>query len=149
MLQRRSIETRSNSSNPLLAPKPTAPSLAPPEAIIENQLKNIQTSNQPFPTVSNANLPTIRASDKIQSKTKDLTETQPLEAHAVPSVAPAPNTTPVKPAPPMPPAPPVPPVPAPVAVPPAPPAPPSPPETDASFTTPPGLPTPPSPPAPP
>ena len=91
MLQRRSIETRSNSSNPLLAPKPTAPSLAPPEAIIENQLKNIQTSNQPFPTVSNANLPTIRASDKIQSKTKDLTETQPVEAHAVPSVAPAPD----------------------------------------------------------
>ncbi len=91
MLQRRSIEPRTNSSNPLLVPKPTAPALSEPAAIIENQLKNTQTANQPTPTVSIANLSTIRVSDKIQSRTKELPKIQPVEAQTEPAAAPAPN----------------------------------------------------------
>jgi len=87
MLERRSIEPRTNSPNPLMVPNPTAPSPAAPEAITANHLKHIQSGNQPIPTVSLANLPTIHASGKIHSTTQDLSENRAVKENPQPSAA--------------------------------------------------------------
>ena len=85
MLQRRSIESPVQSTNPLRIPNATPPSLDAPKKIIENQLKNIQSANQPIPSISLSNLLTIRPPEKIQSKPRESTESRPIVATPEPS----------------------------------------------------------------
>jgi hypothetical protein len=89
MLRRRSIESQVQSTKPLLVPNALPPSLDTPKQMIENQLKNIPIANQPIPTVSSSNLATIFATEKIQSKPRERTESPTIVATPEPSAAPA------------------------------------------------------------
>lgn len=89
MLKRRSIEPQVQFTKPLLTSNAPSLSLDTPKEIIENQLKNIPSANQPIPAVSLSNLPTIGVPEKIQSKPRVLTESRPIVATPEPTAVPA------------------------------------------------------------